>query len=189
MERMKTRNQGVYTPKPRGRRGLTARLVRGVLNLSPLPDAGVATMLGLPKGDSSEGEDDELDKQVLADRKAQAEAAQTLGAMRGDADGDEEPESTSKPTARSSAKAVKRLRRGVRPQLLAKAMEEHLSTDECEDAMWRAALSTGFCALLRGGEIGTQSSESFDEKLHLCRSDVTFFRRNGVLVSGGRRPV
>ena len=104
MERMKTRNQGVYTPRPRGRRSFTARLARGVLNLSPLPDAGVATMLGLPKGDSSEGEGDELDEQVLADRKAQAEAAQALGAMRGDADGDEVPESTSKTTARSSAR-------------------------------------------------------------------------------------
>ena len=46
MERMKTRNQGIYTPKPRGRRGFAARFVRSALNLSPLPDMGAATMLG-----------------------------------------------------------------------------------------------------------------------------------------------
>ena len=82
---------------------------------------------------------------------------------------------------RDGPEATRRLRRGVRPQLLAKAMKKLLSSDESEDTMWQAALSTAFCALLRGGEVGTQSSESFDATLHLCRSDVTFFRRKGVL--------
>ena len=82
---------------------------------------------------------------------------------------------------RDGPEAVKRLRRGVRPQLLAKAMAAHLSTSEREDAMWRAALSTGFCALMRGGELGTQRGEDFDPTLHLTRADVTFFRKGGVL--------
>ena len=74
-----------------------------------------------------------------------------------------------------------RLRRPVRPQVLKAAMDAALGGERAVERMWRAALSTAYCALLRGGELGTQPGEAFDPALHLTRADLTFFYRDGVL--------
>ena len=63
---------------------------------------------------------------------------------------------------------------GVRTQDLALALELHLDTSTVEGSMWAAALSTGFCGLLRGCELGVQDSESWTASKHLTRADVSF---------------
>ena len=78
--------------------------------------------------------------------------------------------------------AVKRPRYGVRTQDLAKAMAKKLSGGSAEEANWRAALAVGFCALLRGGELGVSDKAEWNSDLHLTRADVSFFKdENGVL--------
>ena len=73
-------------------------------------------------------------------------------------------------------------RYGVRPQHLSKALELLLGSGSAEDANWRAALSVGLCALMRGGEIGRPDGEAWNPLVHLTRSDLTFFRdARGVL--------
>jgi hypothetical protein len=64
---------------------------------------------------------------------------------------------------------------GVRTQDLSHAMREHLQRTG-EDAMWRAALSTAFCGLMRGCELATQPGETFDPSYNLTRADLTFRR-------------
>ena len=74
-----------------------------------------------------------------------------------------------------------RVRYGVRTQLLARAMEQELRGDSADVLNWRAALSTGFCALLRGAEFALQDKQEWDPALCLSRADVSFFREHGVL--------
>ena len=69
-----------------------------------------------------------------------------------------------------------RRRYGCRTQQLREAMDKCLAGGSPDELMWRAALSTGFCALMRGGELGRQQGERFDPALHLTRADLTFFR-------------
>ena len=64
---------------------------------------------------------------------------------------------------------------GVRTQDLCKAMEQELAKSG-EDVMWRAALSVGFCALMRGCELARQPAEAFSTIKHLTRADVRFRR-------------
>ena len=73
-------------------------------------------------------------------------------------------------------------RYGVRTQQLAEAMEAAFgeapsaSAQERLNALnWKAALSTAFCALMRGAEFALQPGEEWDPELHLARSDLSFF--------------
>ena len=78
--------------------------------------------------------------------------------------------------------AEKTPRYGVRTQDLAAAMKAKLGGDSADVANWRAALTTGFCALMRGGEIGVSDDDTWDAALHLTRADLSFFRDEaGVL--------
>lgn len=72
----------------------------------------------------------------------------------------------------------KRMRYGVRTQHLAEAMRRYLPAEStAPDVLnWRAALSTGFCGLLRAAEMALQRGETWDPELHLSRADVTFHR-------------
>lgn len=77
---------------------------------------------------------------------------------------------------------AKRKRYGCRTQQLSQALQEQLNDDTPRDRMWRAAMATGFCALLRGGEFALQRGEAFDPINHLTREDLKFFRdEKGVL--------
>jgi hypothetical protein len=78
--------------------------------------------------------------------------------------------------------APKKPRYGVRTQHLAAAMSKKLGGGSAAEANWRAALAVGFCALLRGGELGVSDGEQWSASLHLTRADVSFFRdEEGVL--------
>lgn len=82
---------------------------------------------------------------------------------------------------RSMGQSERKPRYGVRPQQLKQAFDAVLGSGSRDAANWRAALSVGLCALMRGGELGTQDGEAWSPALHLSRADVTFFRRDGVL--------
>jgi hypothetical protein len=75
--------------------------------------------------------------------------------------------------------APKKPRYGVRTQHLAAAMAKKLSGGSAAEANWRAALAMGFCALLRGGELGVSDGDEWKEELHLTRADVSFFHDEG----------
>ena len=75
----------------------------------------------------------------------------------------------------------KRRRHGVRTQHLAKALKQCFNLESAEHLNWRAALSTAFCALLRGTEFALQEGEEFDPELHLTRGDLKFYREHGIL--------
>ena len=73
-------------------------------------------------------------------------------------------------------------RYGVRTQHLEEAMRRQLSGGSADEANWRAALATGFCALMRGGEIGVSDGNEWSAALHLTRADLSFFHdEEGVL--------
>ena len=73
---------------------------------------------------------------------------------------------------------------GVRTQDLARALKEQLSGGSAAEQNWRAALTVGFCGLLRGGELATQDGEEFNPAKHLTRGDVRFFTEGGVRFAG-----
>ena len=82
----------------------------------------------------------------------------------------------------------RRRRYGVRTQQLAAAMDKVLKPEsrrgiERLDAInLRAALSSGFCVLLRAAEMALQPGEKWEEAKHLSRADLSFFRdSDGVL--------
>ena len=68
---------------------------------------------------------------------------------------------------------------GVRTQDLQRAMAQELASTG-EDVMWRAVLSTAFCALLRGGEVARQPAEAFSTVKHLTRADLRFRRSSAT---------
>ena len=76
--------------------------------------------------------------------------------------------------------AKPRRRFGVRTQHLAAALQKELGDGSARSQNWRAALTVAFCGLLRGGEFATQDDELFNPSSHLTRSDVRFFRADGV---------
>ena len=78
-----------------------------------------------------------------------------------------------KSIARTIKQPETRRRWGVRTQDLAKAIMM-LDTSTDTGSMWAAALSTAFCGLLRGAELGLQEGEAFDAVKHLTRADVSF---------------
>ena len=83
---------------------------------------------------------------------------------------------------RLMGEAAKCPRFGCRTQDLADAIKLQLSGGSAAEANWRAAVTTAFCALLRGGEIGVSDGEVWSATLHLTRADVTFYRdAEGVL--------
>ena len=82
---------------------------------------------------------------------------------------------------RTQGNPPKRVRFGCRTQQLRQAIDACLAPDRVPHQMWRAALTTAFCALMRGGELGCQDGEAFNAALHLTRADITFFRADGVL--------
>lgn len=77
-----------------------------------------------------------------------------------------------------------RKRYGVRTQHLAEAMAKVLSEPSAKAQNWRAALTTAFCGLLRGGEFAVQDGDKWDAARHLSRADVRFFRVDGVRHAG-----
>jgi hypothetical protein len=74
-------------------------------------------------------------------------------------------------------KPPKRDRRGVRPQLLRRAIDDHLLKDlrmsTALRANWAALLETGLVGTLRGAEVATSA---FDPALHVTRADVARYR-------------
>jgi hypothetical protein len=87
-----------------------------------------------------------------------------------------------------------RIRYGVRTQDLARALRRYASGPTANDAMVAAALTTGFCGLLRGAEVGVPDSSSFDPIMHLTRADLSFRRRASgevyavIMVKVAKRP-
>ena len=75
----------------------------------------------------------------------------------------------------------KRVRYGVRTQLLARAIARELGGDGPDALNWRAALMTAFCALLRGAEFALQDGQEWEPVNCLSRDDVKFYREGGVL--------
>ena len=71
---------------------------------------------------------------------------------------------------------AKRVRYGVRTQHLSAAIARHLSGASPDDANWAAALSVGFCGLMRAAEFSLQPGEKFNPLMHLTRADVSFRR-------------
>jgi len=77
---------------------------------------------------------------------------------------------------------AKRKRYGCRTQHLSEALEKVLGGGSAQEQVWRAALATGFCGLLRGGEFARQRGETFDPINHLTWDDLSFYRDGaGVL--------
>ena len=76
-------------------------------------------------------------------------------------------------------KRPRRLRVGVRPKALAKAMEICFTTESPAEANWEAAMTVGFCGLLRGKELGRGDRAALDATRDLTRADVRFLRRGG----------
>ena len=73
-------------------------------------------------------------------------------------------------------------RLGVRTQDLHTALQRCLADGSSESQAWRAALTTAFAGLMRGGEFALQDDEAFSPKHSLRRSDLSFFRDEaGVL--------
>jgi hypothetical protein len=82
---------------------------------------------------------------------------------------------------REFADPGRRPRFGCRTQHLRAALEKCLGGGSRAEQNARAAVTTAFCALMRGGEIALQPGEEFDSVNHLTRADVRFFREEGVL--------
>ena len=79
---------------------------------------------------------------------------------------------------RELGEAPPRPRYGVRTQDLREALNRFLPKGSSRDAqMWRAALSSAFCGLLRGCEVGLPEGVAFDSAEHLTRKDVQFRTR------------
>jgi len=72
--------------------------------------------------------------------------------------------------------AARHPRFGIRTQDLAEALKRMLGGGSAAEANWRAALTTAFCALMRGGEFGVADDESWSVTMHLSRADITFYR-------------
>jgi hypothetical protein len=73
----------------------------------------------------------------------------------------------------------RKLRKGVRPRVLQQAMRRHLGGDSSAEANWVAALTVGFCGLLRGAELGLGPRTRWTPAECLTRADVSFRTRNG----------
>lgn len=73
---------------------------------------------------------------------------------------------------------------GVRTQDLGRALSEQLNGGTASEQNWRAALTVGFCGLLRGGELALQDGEEFSPLKHLTRGDVRFFSEDGIRFAG-----
>ena len=76
-------------------------------------------------------------------------------------------------------KRPRRLRVGVRPAVLAKALRGCFQTGSATEANWEATMVVGFCGLLRGKEMGRGDRASSDFTRDLTRADVRFMRRGG----------
>jgi hypothetical protein len=73
----------------------------------------------------------------------------------------------------------RKLRKGVRPRTLRRAMARCLGGDSAAEANWVAALSVGFCGLLRGAELGLGPRKRWSAVECLTRADVSFRTRRG----------
>lgn len=69
---------------------------------------------------------------------------------------------------------AKRQRFGVRSQVLAAAIGNHLGGRSAAAANWRAALIVAFCGLMRGAEFAVEDGKTFNAARNLTRSDVKF---------------
>ena len=65
-----------------------------------------------------------------------------------------------------------KVRRGLAPHLLRKAMDLCLDPRNPVDANKRAALATAFQGLLRGAEVAVKTGTRWKESMHMSRSDV-----------------
>lgn len=77
-------------------------------------------------------------------------------------------------------KRPRRLRRGVTPRALAEAMRRCLGGASAEEANWVAALSVGFCGLMRAKELGRGDARESDWTKDVTRADVNFVAKGGV---------
>jgi len=73
----------------------------------------------------------------------------------------------------------RKLRKGVRPRLLRKAMEQLIGGATAEEANWVAACTTGFCGLLRAAEMALGPGKRWAAATCLTRADVTFRKQGG----------
>lgn len=73
----------------------------------------------------------------------------------------------------------RKLRKGVRPRMLRRAMRACISGDTAAEANWVAALTVGFCGLLRGAELGLGPRKRWNPAECLTRADVQFRTRQG----------
>ena len=68
----------------------------------------------------------------------------------------------------------KRQRFGVRSQVLAAAIGNHLVGRSAVAANWRAALTVAFCGLMRGAEFAVEDGKTFNATRNLTRADIKF---------------
>jgi hypothetical protein len=73
----------------------------------------------------------------------------------------------------------RKLRKGVRPRTLRRAMRMCLGGNSAAEANWVAALTVGFCGLLRGAELGLGPRKRWSAAECLTRADVDFCTRRG----------
>ena len=78
---------------------------------------------------------------------------------------------------RTVAQPPPRPRFGVRTQDLARALRRYCAGSSPAASMVAAALTTAFCGLLRGAEVGRPDGVAFDPLLHVTRDDLTFRQR------------
>ena len=82
-------------------------------------------------------------------------------------------------TRKQGGKRPRELRKGVRPRTLRRAMQTFLGGDSADEANWVAALTVGFCGLLRGAEMGLGPRKRWNAAECLTRADVSFRSRHG----------
>ena len=80
---------------------------------------------------------------------------------------------------RRGGRKPRKLRRGVRPRVLARAMRECLGGGTALEANWEAALTVAFCGLLRAAELALGPGGRFAPAESLTRADISFRSRGG----------
>ena len=71
----------------------------------------------------------------------------------------------------------RKLRKGVRPRVLQRAMAQEIGGTTAWEANWVACCTTGFCGLLRAAEMALGPGKRWAEATCLTRADVTFHKR------------
>ena len=82
-------------------------------------------------------------------------------------------------TRKQGGRRPRKLRRGVRPRVLARAMRRCLGNGTAQEANWAAALTVAFCGLLRAAEFAIGDKARFVPAECLTRADVQIRSRRG----------